>query len=120
MIGQIFEGEYPSEAAVWCNENNAFIEEIEQFDGVRRFQVVRVPEPTDEEIAARVRAERDVKIAETDYLAMPDYPLSEEDRAVVMTYRQALRDVPMQSGFPREVMWPEEPVILRSTRETCA
>ena len=30
MIGQIFEGEYPSEVAVWCNENNAFIEEIEQ------------------------------------------------------------------------------------------
>lgn len=28
-IGQIFEGEYPPEAAVWCNENNAYIEELD-------------------------------------------------------------------------------------------
>jgi hypothetical protein len=118
MIGQIFEGEYPSEVAVWCNENNAFIEEIEQSDGVRRFQVVRVPDPTDAEIAAQVRGERDVKIAETDYLAMPDYPLAEEDKVAVMAYRQALRDVPMQDGFPREVVWPEVPSVLKATRES--
>ena len=35
-----------------------------------------------------------MKIAETDYLAMPDYPLSDEDKAAVMAYRQALRDIP--------------------------
>ena len=28
-IGQIFEKEYPPEGAVWCNENNAFIEELD-------------------------------------------------------------------------------------------
>ena len=28
-IGQIFEGIYPPEAAIWCNENNAFITELE-------------------------------------------------------------------------------------------
>ena len=28
-IGQVFEGVYPPEAAVWCNENNAHIEEVE-------------------------------------------------------------------------------------------
>ena len=49
---------------------------------------------TDEEIAAHVRAERDMKIAETDYLAMPDYPLSDGERVQVFAYRQALRDVP--------------------------
>lgn len=35
-IGQIFEGEYTPEAAVWCNESGkAYIKEIEPQDGVR-------------------------------------------------------------------------------------
>ena len=76
-IGQIFEGEYPPEAAFWCNDcGDRYIKEVEAtLDGVPRFQNVKVPDLTDEEIAAHVRAERDMKIAETDYLAMPDYPL---------------------------------------------
>lgn len=118
MIGQIFENEYPTEAAAWCNENNAFIEEIKPRDGIRRFQVVAVPEPTDDELASQVRAERDMKIAETDYLAMPDYPIDKEDKEDVRAYRQALRDVPMQDGFPREVVWPEVPSVLKATRES--
>lgn len=48
-IGQIFENAYPPEAAAWCNENRAYIEEITPVDGVRRFQIVAVPEPTPEE-----------------------------------------------------------------------
>lgn len=113
-IGQIFEGEYPPEAAVFCNSRgDCYIEEIEPQNGVRRFQIVAVPEPTLDELASQVRAERDMKIAETDYLAMPDYPLSDGDRVKVFAYRQALRDVPTQEGFPREVVWPSEPKILK-------
>lgn len=44
-IGQVFEGEYPPEAAVWCNEGNGIIEEIETVDGVRRFQIMELPPP---------------------------------------------------------------------------
>lgn len=113
MIGQIFENTYGPEVAQWCNDNNAYIDEIEPQNGVRRFQIVAVPEPTDDELASQVRAERDMKIAETDYLAMPDYPLSDEDKAAVMAYRRALRDIPSQEGFPREVVWPFEPRILK-------
>jgi hypothetical protein len=116
-IEKIFEGEYPPEAAVWCNERgDCYIEEIEPQDGVRRFQIVKVPEPTDEEIAEQVRLERNRRIAATDYLAMPDYPLSEEEKAAVMVYRQALRDVPTQEGFPREVVWPEVPAVFGRTK----
>lgn len=116
-IGQIFEGEYPPEAAVFCNSRgDCYIDEIEPQNGVRRFQIVAVPEPTDDEVAAQVRGERDAKIAATDFLAMPDYPLSEEDRAVVTAYRQALRDVPAQEGFPREVVWPEAPTVFKRTQ----
>lgn len=49
-IGQIFEKEYPSEAAEWCNESGkAFIKEIEPVNDVRRFQINAIPEPTEEE-----------------------------------------------------------------------
>ena len=64
---------------------------------------------TDEEYAAEVRAERDRLLVQTDYLAMPDYPLNEDRRAAVLAYRQALRDVPEQAGFPRQIDWPIRP-----------
>ena len=50
-IGQIFEEKYPPEVAIWCNNNNAYIEEIEQQNGHRRFEVKAIPEPTAEELA---------------------------------------------------------------------
>ena len=58
-----------------------------------------------------IRRERDRKIGETDYLMAPDYPISDEDRSKVESYRQALRDVPQQDEFPDEVEWPEPPEI---------
>tara|TARA_Y100000289_G_scaffold52759_1_gene54386 strand:+ start:2028 stop:2456 length:429 start_codon:yes stop_codon:yes gene_type:complete len=52
-----------------------------------------------------VRQERDKLLFETDYLALSDTTLSSEMAA----YRQALRDVPAQSGFPASVTWPIRP-----------
>jgi biopolymer transport protein ExbD len=57
FIGQVFEGKYPPEAAVFCNENGAYITEIDPVDGIRRFQIVAVPEPTEEELAEQALAE---------------------------------------------------------------
>lgn len=56
-IGQIFEATYPPEAAQWCNNNRAYIEEIEPVEGVRRFQIVAVPEPTPKEQEAALQAQ---------------------------------------------------------------
>ena len=54
-IGQIFENEYPIEAADFCNNRgDCYIEEIETIDDVRRFQIVEVPEETKEEKARRI------------------------------------------------------------------
>lgn len=69
--------------------------------------------------ADRVRAERDKRIAATDYLMAADYPLSDETRASVATYRQALRDLPQAEGFPwdgggPDTSWPVIPVILQN------
>lgn len=63
----------------------------------------------DADYAAEARAKRNSLIAETDYMAMPDYPLDAEKKAAVLAYRQALRDVPEQAGFPRQIDWPTKP-----------
>lgn len=113
QIGQIFEGEYPPEAAVFCNDSGkAYIKEIEPAEGVRRFQIVAVPEPTDEEVAEQVRAERDRRIAETDWYMASDYPADPETLEVVKGYRKALRDITLQSGFPRAFKWPVVPKVF--------
>ena len=52
----------------------------------------------------RVRADRNRRLAETDYLALSDNTLN----ADMKTYRQALRDVPTQSD-PDNITWPVKP-----------
>ena len=48
-IGQIFEGLYPPEAAIWCNQNNLLIAEIEPIvvdeKTVRRYEIIEKPAP---------------------------------------------------------------------------
>lgn len=52
----------------------------------------------------QVREERDALLAASDTMALADR-ITDEWR----TYRQALRDVPAQAGFPNSVTWPTEP-----------
>ncbi|WP_199905506.1 tail fiber assembly protein [Microvirgula aerodenitrificans] len=68
-------------------------------------------EARDAAAARVVRMQRDALIAATDYLLMPDYPIGAEGLAAVRAYRQALRDVPLQAGFPQAIDWPMSPII---------
>lgn len=61
---------------------------------------------TNEEIAVEVRAERDAKLTASDWTQVVDAPV---DQAAWATYRQALRDIPSQEGFPNTVTWPTKP-----------
>lgn len=101
-----------SELAQWCNSNNAMIVDRGDY-----YEAVPVPEPTNEELARNVRGIRDAKLSETDYLVVPDYPISEERLAEVKTYRQALRDITEQTGFPKDVIWPYVPRFLTKEPE---
>lgn len=148
-IGQIFDGVYPPEAAIWCNANKAFIietgsvmlfvpEEYEETlqtpikysamthieideDGneheiidqpeheeiveeivvktrevekeVRQYQIVAIPEPTLEELQARIRTIRNQLLIDTDkYVSIPDFPISKEIYNQYIMYREYLRD----------------------------
>lgn len=60
----------------------------------------------DAQQAAAVRATRLQKLKDTDWTQVADAPV---DQAAWATYRQALRDISTQVGFPWEVQWPTEP-----------
>lgn len=55
--------------------------------------------------AEAIRTERDRLITETDWWALSDVTMTEEQSA----YRQALRDITSQVGFPENVNWPTKP-----------
>lgn len=52
------------------------------------------------------RKRRDMLLFMTDWTQMPDAVLTEAQKSEVLAYRQALREVPTQSGFPENVTWP--------------
>jgi hypothetical protein len=53
-----------------------------------------------------VRSDRNVRLAKSDWTQLADSPVNP---ASWVAYRQALRDVPAQAGFPWTVTWPETP-----------
>lgn len=64
-----------------------------------------IQERTDSQ-AAVVRDKRNFKLSECDWTQLPDSPV---DKAAWAEYRQELRDVTNQGGFPWEVIWPTQP-----------
>jgi hypothetical protein len=56
--------------------------------------------------AKSVREQRNKLIAECDWTQLEDAPVNKQ---VWANYRQALRDVPEQAGFPWNVTWPTKP-----------
>ena len=66
-----------------------------------------------ENMAAQIRGTRCELLRNTDvFLAVPDYPITDNQREEVRIYRQALRDIPQQPGFPENVVWPEKPSCI--------
>jgi hypothetical protein len=91
----------------------AFRDGVEQVDG-RWFTKYSVADLDDEAKAAKdaeqakaVRADRNQKLGQTDWTQGKD--IADNISTAWATYRQALRDVPSQAGFPWTVQWPTQP-----------
>jgi hypothetical protein len=65
------------------------------------------PGPSEEDLAINVRDQRNRLLAGSDWTQVADAPV---DKAAWVIYRQALRDMPQQSGFPSDVIWPTAPL----------
>ena len=89
----------------------AFRDGVEQIDGkwYTKYFVADMDDETkaviDAEQAKSVRTTRNEKLKDSDWTQIADAPV---DKAAWATYRQALRDVPTQPGFPWEVTWPTQ------------
>lgn len=90
----------------------AFRDGVEQVNGkwFTKYSVTDMSQEArdalDERQASSVRATRTDKLRECDWTQVADAPV---DKAAWATYRQALRDLPAQAGFPWNVTWPVAP-----------
>jgi len=71
------------------------------------WQQTDIREEIQETRIRQIRKERDELLEESDYAVLPDAPVTDVEEW--KTYRQALRDIPQQPGFPTEVTWPQIP-----------
>lgn len=89
----------------------AFRDGVEQIDG-KWYTKYSVADMDAEAIAAKdaeqaksVRETRNQKLKDSDWTQLIDAPV---DKAAWATYRQELRDITAQAGFPWGVTWPAE------------
>ena len=65
----------------------------------------------EEKLLQDKKLERTALLQESDWTASTDSPLTDEQKAEAVTYRQALRDLPAQNGFPN-IAFPTKPDFL--------
>jgi hypothetical protein len=126
-------GEYEGTATAWENpmDRGKFLLPANSTDiapptieaGERRrwngqkWVVEPIPPPTPEPaevIATRARELRRLYLMHTDFTQLPDVPISGAARAAFAAYRQALRDLPAQPGWPENVTWPVAPTYTKA------
>lgn len=67
---------------------------------------VEISAMKNEQATSAARAQRNALLAASDWTQIPDAPV---DKVAWAAYRQALRDIPQQNGFPDSVTWPSKP-----------
>ena len=93
---------------VWAWTENDMFQEYTDEDGVTHSvadQRAAYDAQNTATLSASERAKRDSLLKETDHFGLSDVTMSAE----MTTYRQALRDVPQQEGFPSTITWPTKP-----------
>lgn len=79
-----------ADLAVYCNKNGLVIEDKGDY-----LEAANPPEPTDEEKQTRVRQVRNQYLQDTDkYIALSDFPITDEERELFKQYREYLRTYP--------------------------
>ena len=90
----------------------AFADGVEQVEGkwYTKYSVADMDADAiaakDAEQAKSVRQQRGEKLKDSDWTQVIDAPV---DQLAWATYRQALRDITGQEGFPWTITWPEQP-----------
>jgi len=94
------------------NDNIHGVEEDQEFliqsewKEITKNEMEQLTAVTDDEIVRRMRSQRNELLFLSDWTQTSDSPVNKSDWAV---YRQQLRDIPEQPGFPHEIDWPIKP-----------
>mgnify|MGYP003109910884 FL=1 len=65
----------------------------------------------EENLLQSKKQERTAFLKESDWTTSTDSPLTDEQKSEAITYRQALRDLPAQNGFPN-IAFPTKPNFI--------
>lgn len=106
---------YTLRQAIWNNDHTIFgglTDELKTRFNITEEEYDPRDEWTEDQWADMVRRKRDSLISGTDCYILPDYPSTPDGIEAVKQYRQDLRDITLQSGFPRNVQWPSLPNVL--------
>lgn len=107
LNGEVIENTSISQVAdVWSPEREEYIKGI-AYNG--EYTIEDVPETADE-----ARTKRDKLLSATDWTQVLDAPIDSATREAYREYRQALRDLPEQDGFPGTITWPELPSVTKA------
>ena len=87
----------PAWASLCVSEHNTAVDLIAS---QQQKELLEAPTPEEE-----ARSIRDALLRETDWWALSDNTMTEDQAA----YRQELRDITAQAGFPDNITWPQEP-----------
>jgi hypothetical protein len=93
----------------------AFKDGVEQVGGnwVWKWSIAEMDDEAkaalDAQQAEAVRSTRDARLAETDWVVIKNLELNQNIPGIWEVYRQNLRDLPKQAGFPWDITWPVKP-----------
>lgn len=104
-IQQIFSG-----VSLGWSESNEELAKREAYNGEYTIEDVSMT-------ADEARTQRDKLLEATDWTQTLDAPIDEATKAAYRAYRQDLRDVPQQEGFPAVIVWPELPEKVKANPE---
>ena len=93
---------------VWAWTENDMFQEYTDDEGVTHSiadQQAAYDAENTAKLSAYERAKRDDLLKETDHFGLSDVTMTD----AMTAYRQALRDVPQQAGFPQTITWPTKP-----------
>jgi hypothetical protein len=104
----VFDGPYPTLTQYQVASDGPAVEENGQWYTSYVVSDVDADAKTaiDNAQATSIRQQRDDKLAKCDWTQVADAPV---DKSAWATYRQALRDLPKETGFPWTMTWPTDP-----------
>ena len=95
----------PTAPPEYDNKTHRVRQNVELIDGIWT-QTWSLQELPEQQASDNIRNERDRRLIKSDWTQLSDASV---DSTAWATYRQALRDLPSQDGFPFNITWPTQP-----------